>query len=996
MRSGMRSLEDKRSETIIFFIKLSKLFFVSTIILTTLTGVSFAKEVLYPLWTKNLNAEIISIESGNDYFVVGTANKKIMVFSFDGNLLWSYDKFIGNPYYIAISRDDSLIAIGTIQQNPDDRRLDRARIYLLNRNGNLLFSIDPESDQDTQQIRGNILLSYDNKYILFGIWNEKPLAIDHHVIYLLDTSGNILWSYNVGLDIYDIDASSDFSHILIGSMKGAYLFNKTGKLLWKTDSGSSLEIYPVYKVKIGARTKIGILGSGSYIYFLNLEKPKVLSKYKIASTPAIIEISRNEQFIAVRLTNGEVLVFNKYGEVLWKTQIGGRADNVEFDPDNSLIYIYGNNGVIYAFETATGTIKWSYPTTEVGTSLSIKRDGSYLLASGGSNLYIFRPKTGNINIFSTPSDADVYIDNELIGKTPIQNYVIDAGKHTIKIAKEDYEDYTEMIEVNIGQTKTVQATLMPLFGYIQIQSLPDGANVFINGEYKGVTPLSIKLKTGEFTLRLEKEGYKTIQEVLRIDPGAELMINKELFPLPSPNTISTPTAQNTPISRSETPTPERRGDLREMGGLFNIGSLTIFLLIGGGSLILMLIILRKKLSSKQHTKVQNEKRSLHQGALIFPSELSQMYEPLEFIGEGGFARVFKAKRKSDGQVVALKIPKLDETTGKSFLREVSVWQTLNHTNIVKLYDANVYPIPYLEMEYVEGVNLDGKIVRDIERYPKPVDDEEAIKIIRGIAEGLKYAHSKGIVHRDLKPQNVLLSSDLAPKITDWGLAKLAVVSGMTFKGYSPLYAAPEQLDSLAYGEPDERTDIYLLGVILYELLTGKTPYEGYSLAEVTGKIVSPDVKPKSLQQYGLGKYDSVVMKCLEKRKEKRFSTVDEFLEALDMVEEKVRLINELKRSLDHQKESLKKSRSSEELIKNRRMVVELLGRLSVIYAELGQKAELLNCLEDLKFYTVKHADELMKAINMVEYMMKEGISVSGQFVDGLKNLVHRIERENSA
>ena len=78
------------------------------------------------------------------------------------------------------------------------------------------------------------------------------------------------------------------------------------------------------------------------------------------------------------------------------------------------------------------------------------------------------------------------------------------------------------------------------------------------------------------------------------------------------------------------------------------------------------------------------------------------------------------------------------------------------------------------------------------------------------------------------------------------------------------------------------------------------------------------------------------------------------------------------------------------------MVVELLGRLSVIYAELGQKAELLNCLEDLKFYTVKHADELMKAINMVEYMMKEGISVSGQFVDGLKNLVHRIERENSA
>ncbi len=132
------------------------------------------------------------------------------------------------------------------------------------------------------------------------------------------------------------------------------------------------------------------------------------------------------------------------------------------------------------------------------------------------------------------------------------------------------------------------------------------------------------------------------------------------------------------------------------------------------------------------------------------------------------------------------------------------------------------------MEFIEGVELDGKIIRDLDKYPKPVDEGTALKIITGIAEGLKHAHSKGIYHLDLKPLNVLLKSDLTPpKITDWGLAKISARNSLSqHYGYSPLYASPpEQLDEATYGSPDHRTDIYHLGLILYELLTGgELPY----------------------------------------------------------------------------------------------------------------------------------------------------------------------------
>nr|WP_056935028.1 serine/threonine-protein kinase [Thermococcus barophilus] len=379
----------------------------------------------------------------------------------------------------------------------------------------------------------------------------------------------------------------------------------------------------------------------------------------------------------------------------------------------------------------------------------------------------------------------------------------------------------------------------------------------------------------------------------------------------------------------------------------------------------------------------------------FPSELLDNYAPLEFIGEGGFAKVFKAKRKSDDQIVALKIPRIDEKTSSLFLKEVAAWYHLNHPNIVELYKADILPIPYLEMEYVEGVKIDGKLIRDLDKYPKPVDEKTALKIIKGIAEGLKHAHSKGIWHLDLTPLNVLLKSDLTPKITDWGLAKISARTSSTIKGLTPQYAAPEQLDEKTYGNPDHRTDIYELGVIFYELLTGRLPYESYSLGALVGKILAKDVKPMPPSKINpsLAKYDGIIEKLLAKRKEDRFQSVGEFLRALESLEALHMEREKLKKSLEKTKLTLKRSRSRDEIQRLTREAVEKTAKIALLSAKLNDKAELLNALGDLKFYTRENLESLLNAISQIEYMMKEGIPISDEFIDHLKVLLHKIERE---
>jgi eukaryotic-like serine/threonine-protein kinase len=258
----------------------------------------------------------------------------------------------------------------------------------------------------------------------------------------------------------------------------------------------------------------------------------------------------------------------------------------------------------------------------------------------------------------------------------------------------------------------------------------------------------------------------------------------------------------------------------------------------------------------------------------FPEELAGKYTGITSIGSGGFAMVYSAYRNSDHRKVAVKIPiRSNERTGKSFLHEIKVWETMHHSNIVEVTAVNILPVPYVEMEYVPG---------SLDTVTKPVPVVTAARIIRGIAEGIRYAHARRCIHRDIKPQNILLTGEMVPKITDWGISKVLEENtrNTTMAGFSLSYAAPEQIAPENFGTTDERTDIYQIGAVFYELVTGSIPFEDESMNEMVNKILYDDpLRPSYVNPDAAG-VERIILKCLAKDKKQRYQSACELLDVL--------------------------------------------------------------------------------------------------------------------
>lgn len=253
------------------------------------------------------------------------------------------------------------------------------------------------------------------------------------------------------------------------------------------------------------------------------------------------------------------------------------------------------------------------------------------------------------------------------------------------------------------------------------------------------------------------------------------------------------------------------------------------------------------------------------------------YEVKQKIGEGGMATVYLALHKLLDREVALKImsPQMatSESFQKSFISEARIVAKLEHPHIVKIYDVGVENGQfYMAMEYLRNGTLKQKLANGCP------DLEEAVAIIRQVAAALGYAHQKGYVHRDIKPANILFRENGEVALTDFGIAKLqGTVSDMTQMGYTsgtPHYMSPEQ----ALGQTiDQRADLYSLGIVFYELLTGRKPYTADNAVAIAYAHVNTPI-PQLEGEAAM--FQPVLEKVLAKQPTDRYTTAQEFSDEL--------------------------------------------------------------------------------------------------------------------
>jgi len=267
---------------------------------------------------------------------------------------------------------------------------------------------------------------------------------------------------------------------------------------------------------------------------------------------------------------------------------------------------------------------------------------------------------------------------------------------------------------------------------------------------------------------------------------------------------------------------------------------------------------------------------------------AERYHIIEKLGKGGMGTVYKARDINIDENVALKIlnPEIasDEQTIQRFRNELKLTRKISHRNICRVYDLSDHKgIHYISMEYVSGEDLKSLIHRIGQ-----LTVSKAVIIARQVCEGLAEAHRLGVIHRDLKPQNVMIDKDGNAKIMDFGIARSVKSKGITEKGVivgTPEYMSPEQVEG---EEVDKRSDIYSLGIILYELLTGKLPFEGKTPLSVAVKQKSEmPLNPRRINSQIPEEISRLILKCLQKKADQRYQDVNELLREIRNIEKQL-------------------------------------------------------------------------------------------------------------
>ena len=260
--------------------------------------------------------------------------------------------------------------------------------------------------------------------------------------------------------------------------------------------------------------------------------------------------------------------------------------------------------------------------------------------------------------------------------------------------------------------------------------------------------------------------------------------------------------------------------------------------------------------------------------------LASRYEVMEALGEGGMGMVYRVRDRETTEILALKLlrPEIarDPAMMERFKNEIRLAHRITHKNVCRIYDFNrVGDLAYFTMEYVDGESLRAYLKRAGKLTP-----ERTIDLARQIASGLSEAHAQGVVHRDLKPDNVMLGRDGLVKLLDFGIARALgsdAATARTIMG-TPEYMAPEQSQGKAV---DQRVDLYALGLILYECLTGRRAFSGATPVEIALKqLKEKPLPPRKFLPSTPPHLEAIVLRCLEKEPARRFASATEIQRAL--------------------------------------------------------------------------------------------------------------------